>query len=213
MAKSTKNQDKLGTFEDFKAPWETEAGQDAEIDKPKLKRLIFNLKSGEAKALDAKADADEALEAAEKDLETAKDEAANANGDEAQKKIDRLQAKVDKLQKVVDDRDAADELAQLRADVLGDFAEKHPKAAKYVKGETQEELEKSLEEVKEDWGITDGDADEDEDEDEPEVRTRPQARTRTLTNGADKESGKPGEKEIDFDAVADGIVGAGNPFR
>lgn len=207
-----KHTDKLGSIDDFKAPWETEAGQDAEIDKPKLRRLIFNLKLGEAKALDAKDEQAEALEKAEKELEEAKDEAANANGDEAQKKIDRLQSKVDKLQSEIDSRNAADELAQLRADVLGDFAEKHPKAAKYVKGETQEELEKSLEEVKEDWGITDGDGDKEE-EDEPEVRTRPQARTRTLTNGADKESGKPGEKEVDFDAVADGIVTAGNPFR
>lgn len=203
-----KHTDKLGSIDDFKAPWETEAGQDAEIDKPKLRRLIFNLKLGEAKALDAKDEAAEALETAEKELEEAKDEAANANGDEAQKKIDRLQAKVDKLQKEVDDRTAADELAQLRADVLGDFAEKHPKAAKYVKGETEEELEKSLAEVKEDWGISDepGDDDEDpEDEDEPKVRNRPTAR-KGLRNGADRENGK-GAEEVDWDKVADDVVG------
>ena len=206
-----KHTDKLGSIDDFKAPWETEAGQDAEIDKPKLRRLIFNLKLGEAKALDAKDEQVEALEKAQADLEEAEARAADANGDEAQKTIDKLKAKVDKLQKQVDDRQAADELEQLRKDVLGDFAEKFPKAAKYVTGETEEELEKSLAEVKEDWGIDDEAGDDDEDpEDEPQVRTRPQARR--LTNGADK-SGKQGaEQEIDFDAVADGVVGGGNPF-
>lgn len=198
-----KHTDKLGSFDDFKAPWETEAGEDAEIDKPKLKRLVFNARLGEAKAQDAKIETDEALVAAEKALEEAKDEAADANGVEAQKKIDRLQKKVDDLTAEKTAREEADEAKALRDEVIGDL---DPKYAKYVKGETREELEESLEDVKKDFGLDDGndDGDEDEDEDEPKVRTRPRA---NLKNVADKESGKGADAEIDFDAVADSIVG------
>ena len=208
-----KHTDRLGSIDDFKAPWETEAGQDAEIDKPKLRRLIFNLKLGEAKALDAKDEAAETLEQAEKDLEEARAEAAEANGDEAQKKIDKLQKQVDDLKAEKTAREEADALAELRKDVLGDFAEKYPKAAKYVKGETEEELEASLAEVKEDWGITDDDGepgDEDEDKDEePQVRTRP----RTLRNPTDPDPKAGGSDEIDWDKVADDSYAGGSVFR
>lgn len=208
-----KHTDKLGSFDSFRAPWETEGGSDAEIDKPKLKKWIFNVLSDKAKAQDSRDELDEKLEQAGKDLEAAKAEAADANGEEAQKKIDKLQAKVDKLTEEKEAREAADSLAELRKDVLGDFAEKHPKAAKYVKGETQEELEESLAAVKEDFGISDepGDGEEEEHEEEKATgRTTPRTR---LTNPVDRQSGKPGEGEYDFDKIADeAIRGGGNIF-
>src|SRR5690606_3010740 len=133
--KTTKNVDKVGSFDNFRAPWETEAGADAEIDKTKLKRLIFNLKVAEGKALDSEADLKEDLEAVEKELEEAKDEAADANGAEAQKKIDRLEKKVSDLtaerDKLVSDKERAD----LRSEVLDGLDAKY---AKYVTGETRE---------------------------------------------------------------------------
>lgn len=200
-----KHTDKLGTLDDFKAPWQTEAGEDAEIDKPKLRRLIFNLKLGEAKALDAKAEADEAVEKAEKDLEEAKAQAADSNGAEAQKAIDKLQKKLDDVtaerDKLVSDKEQAD----LRKQVLGDLPEKY---AKYVTGTTEEELEESLKAVKEDFGLEES-GEEEEEEEEPPVRTTPRA---VLKNGTDRQSGKPGDEPIDFDKAADDIL-VGGVFR
>lgn len=209
MAKSTKHQDKIGSFENFRAPWETEAGADAEIDKPKLKRLIFNLKSGEAKALDAAADAAADLEAAETERDEAKEQAANANPAEAQKQIDKLQKKVDDLTAERDGLVKAKEHADLRAEVIGDL---DPKYAKYVQGEDREALEKSLADVKADFGLEsgDGDGDEGDEEEENPLRSTPRAR-KGLRNGPDPESGKGGD-EVDFDKVADQIIGGGRVF-
>ena len=205
MAESTKHQDKVGSFDNFRAPWETEAGQDAEIDKAKLKRLIFNLKAGEAKALDAAASAKAALEVAEKERDEAKEDAEKASPEEANKKIDRLQKKVDELTSERDKLVADKERADLRAEVLEGL---EPKYAKYVTGETREELEKSLEQVREDFGLSGEGDDDPADDDDSKIRTRP----RRLSNPADRQSGKPGDEEIDFDKVADDIVGSG-PFR
>jgi len=203
-----KHTDKLGSIEDFKAPWETESGSDAEIDKSKLKRLIFNLKSGEAKALDERDEVKETVATVEKERDDAKDELTKANGDEAQKTIDRLTAENTKLKGEKKAREEADEIAKVRAEVLGDFAEKHPNAAKYVVGKTEEELEKSLEAVKKDFDITDEDPEETEEE-EPTVRTRPISRLKT---GLDPKSGAPGNVDIDYDKVADEIISGGRVF-
>lgn len=210
MAKRT---EKFTNIDDYKAPWETESGTDAEVDKPKLKRLLFNARLSEATALDKVDEVNETVAAIEKERDDAKEALAGANGDEAQKKIDVLTAENAKLKGAAKARDEADALETLRKDVLGDFAEKHPKAAKYVVGKTEEELEKSLLEIKADFGISDDDENEEENEDLEEAtntgRTRPVSRLKT---GLDKLSGKPGEQEIDFDAVADEIIGAGRVF-
>lgn len=214
MAKKTAHLDALGSYEAFRAPWETEGGQDAEIDKGKLKRLIFNLKQDFAKSRDTADERQEALTEAEAQLETAKAEAADANGEEAQKKIDKLEKKVADLTAERDKFVADKELDELRSEVLGDFAEKNPKAAKYVKGATKEELEKSLAEVKDDWGIADeepGDGnDDDSDDDGRPVRNSPQTRVK-LGNSADR-GGRGGEVEIDFDKVAEEAIFGKGPF-
>lgn len=201
-----KHLDGLKAFDEFRAPWETEGGSDAEIDKPKLKRWIYGILSDKAKAQDARDEAQESLKTVETERDEAKAEAAKANGDEAQKKIDKLEKKVADLtaerDKLVSDKEEAD----LRAEVIGDL---DPKYAKYVVGKDREELEKSLEAVKADFGIKDdAENDDDDDDDEPKVRTRPRATK--LSTGLDSEAGKGGG-EIDFDAVADDILGSG-PF-
>lgn len=199
-----KHTDAVKSFDEFRAPWETADGSEAEIDKPKLKRYIYGLVTDKAKAQDARDEGAEALTQAQADLETAKTEAAQANGPEAQKKIDALQAKVDKLQGEADARKAADEHEALRKDVIGDL---DPKYAKYVVGEDREALEKSLEDVKADFGIKDsGDGDDEDEDDEPKVRTTPRSRVR---NPADPDNGKGAEGDYDFDKIADGIVGNG----
>ena len=222
MAKSTAHVDAVGSFENFKAPWESEAGTDAEIDKSKLKRLIYNVRVDVAKSKDAAADLKAELETVTAERDEAKTQAADGSGAEAQKKIDKLQKQVDDLTTERDGLVKEKETAETRKEVLGEFEAKFPKAAKYVTGETQEELEASLKEVAEDWGIDldsledagdgdDGDGDDDGDTDlDKAVRTTP--RGRSLLNPGDRSNGKGGEQTVDFDKVADNILGGGRVF-
>lgn len=209
MAKSTKHIDQLGSYDTFKAPWQTEGGEDAEIDKSKLSRLIYNLKKDFALARDAHEDTKATLTETETERDEAKTLAADSNGTEAQKTIDKLTKERDAAVAKADSLEAAKAKADLKAEVIGDL---DPKYAKYVVGDTKEDLEASLESVKADFGIEDGEpgepGEEGEGEDsdgEPIVRNRP----RSLLNPADKANGKPGEKEIDFNAVADDALGFG----
>lgn len=193
-----KHTDALKSFDEFRAPWETADGSEAEIDKSKLRRFIYNLMSDKAKAQDARDEATEAVKAAEQERDEAKDEAAKASPDEANRKITRLEKQVADLTTERDGLVAANEQRELRAEVLGDLPAKY---AKYVTGTTKEELEKSLEDVKADFGLTDEPGD---DDDEPGVRTAPRSR---LRNGADPDAGKGGSDEVDFDKAADEILG------
>lgn len=208
MAKSTVHKDKLGTFDNFRAPWQTETGEDAEIDQPKLAKLIYNLKLDLANERDKHEDTKATLTEVETERDEAKDAAANANGPEAQKQIDKLTADLEKVTGERDDLKNEKAAAELRAEVLGDFETRHPKAAKYVKGDTEEELRESLKDVMEDFGITEGDGDDEDagdDEDEPKLSTRP--RSQSLLNPGDKNNGKGGDEEVDFDKVAAQIQG------
>lgn len=210
MAKSTAHVDKLGSFDNFRAPWQTETGEDAEIVPSTLAKLIYNLKLDKAKAADALEDAKADKAAAEAERDEAKNQAADGSGAEAQKKIDKLTADLEKVTAERDEMVSAKAAADLRAEVLGDFEAKHPKAAKYVKGETEEELKESLKSVMEDFGISEGDENEDEDEggeNEPQVHTTP----KVLLNAGDRKNGRSGEDVLDFDAIAAQIDARG-PF-
>lgn len=197
-----KHADAVKPFADFRAPWETEAGDEAEIDKPKLKRYIHNLVADKAKAQDSRDDTEVARKSAETERDEAKADAEKASPDESNKKVAKL---TKDLADVTAERDTLvsnKERDDLRSEVLGDL---DPKYAKYVNGETRDELEKALEDVKKDFGLDDKkDKDEDDENDEVEVRTRPRSK---LTNGSDPDSGKGGSDEIDFDKVADDILG------
>lgn len=209
VAKSTQYQEKLGSLADFKAPWESEAGGDAEVDKSKLKNLIYNLKADLAKARDAGEDLKATLSEVETERDEAKKQAADGSGAEAQKQIDKLTKERDDAVKERDSLQGEKDQAALRKEVLGDFEAANPKAAKYVTGTTKEELEASLEEVKADWGISEEDPEETEEEESNPLRSRPRT---GLLNAGDKESGKPGDKPFDADAVADSILSGRSIF-
>lgn len=203
MAKSTKHKDAVKSFDDFRAPWETADGSEAEIDKPKLKRYIYGLVTDKANAQDAREDALADVETLTAELDEAKKQAESANGEEASKKIAKLEKDLEKANSRVTELETSIEQAELRKEVLGDLPDRY---AKYVTGETREELEKSLEEVKADFGLdTDEGGDEGDDEDEPQVRTRPRT---NLRNPLDEKSGKAGAESIDFDQVAEDILGS-----
>lgn len=191
--------DKLGSFDNFRAPWETEAGADAEIDKAKLKRLIFNFKLGEAKALDEAEESKAKVAEAEKQRDEAKEEAEKASPEEAVRKIARLETANAALKAENEKLTSEKEISDLRSEVLQGI---DPKVAKYVVGTTKEELEKSLADVKADFGITDGDGNDGDDEDEPQVRTRPRPR---LTNAGDPNPDDGANQEPDFEAVANSV--------
>lgn len=199
-----KHTDALKSFDEFRAPWETADGSEAEIDKGRIKRFIFNLMGDKAKAQDARDEALEAQKVAEAERDEAKTEAANANPADAQKKIEKLEAENAKLKQEAEDRKAADEHEALRKEVIGDL---DPKYAKYVTGDDREALEKSLEAVKTDFGLSD-DPSEDNEDDDDVLRTRPRTR---LQNGGDPKGPRGGELEYDPEKVADEILGAG-PF-
>lgn len=201
-----KHTDALKSFDEFRAPWETESGTEAEIDKPKLKRFIYNLFTDKAKAQDAREEAAESVKAIQADLDEAKKEAASANGAEATKKIERLERDLAEAKGKVETLEKDKEISDLRAEVLAGVDPKH---AKHVKGETRDELEKSLAEIYEDFGIEASGKDDEDEIDDDEVRTRPRSR---LTNPADSANGKPGD-EIDFEKAAADILDGAAIFR
>lgn len=198
-----KHTDALKSYEEFRAPWETADGSEADIDKPKLKRYIFNLATDKAKAQDSRDDALESVKTIEADLEEAKKEAASANGEEATKKIAKLEKDLEEAKTKVTALETAKEQADLRSEVLAGL---DPKYAKYVTGETREDLEKSLEEVKADFGLEDSNEGDEDEDDEVNVRTRPRSR---LTNPADEKSKSGGKDGAEYDPekIADQILG------
>lgn len=195
--------DAMKPFEQFRAPWETEDGSEAEIDKAKLKRFVFNALTDKAKAQDAREEALESIKTLEADLETAKAQAAEANGPEVAKRIEKLETDLAASKQKVKDLESAKEISDLRSEVLAGL---DPKVAKYVTGTTKEELEASLKEVRADFNLPDPDAtdddDDDNEDDEPVVRTRPRVK-----NPADPDLGSLEGQSYDPNKVADTLLG------
>jgi hypothetical protein len=194
-----KHLDKLGSLEEFKAPWESDTGSDAEIDATKLKKYLYNLQSDKAKAEDAAEEAAEKVTKAEQDLKDAKAEVAK--GDPTGK-IAELEGKLAEAQT------AATKAEQnlLRVEVATEKG-LTVKQAKRLQGETEEELKADADEILEEFGVKatkqDDEDEHDEDEDEPTGRTTPQ-RKLNLVNPGDTGSGAA---EIDYDKEAAAIVG------
>lgn len=196
-----KHLDALPAKSDFRAPWQTESGEDAELNPKQLRDYLYNLRVDKAKAQDA-ADEQAAkvteLEAANATLTQERDA---ASPDEANRKIARLESQVAALTTERDGLVEANAQRELRAEVLGDFATEHPKAAKYVTGTTKEELEASLADVREDFGITEGEGEEDN-----PLDSQPKSRLRTGSqrNGDPEDTGA-----FDADKIAAEIMGGG----
>lgn len=206
-SKSTKNADTVPSLDQFRAPWETETGSEAEIDKPKLKRYIHSLHVDKAKAQDSRDDAlaeVSTLTAANADL---KARAESSDGKEAAEKIAKLEKQNSELSaKVKGFEDAAEE-SKLRQAVLGDLPAKF---SKYVTGKTESDLKASLKQVAEDFnfkldkdGKYDPQGQDEDDDEEPTLRRQPRANLRNLSDPEPDD----GNQEVDFEAVAAQIVG------
>lgn len=196
-----KHTDALPTFDAFRAPWETETGSDSEIDKPKLKRYIYNLVTDKARAQDARDVATDELSTASEELATAQAEVRKASPEEANKKISKLEAQLDEITKERDGLVQAKEYAQLREEVLGDTDKKY---AKYVVGETREELEASLKTVLEDFGVSADAQDDDEADEEEDFSLDTQPKALNLRNVV---TPKDVKGDFDFDKMAGEILG------
>jgi hypothetical protein len=189
--------DALGTIENFKAPWETDAGE-VEIDKARLKRYVFNLALDKAKAQDARDESAEKVKKTEQELETAKADAAKNDPD----------GKVAALEKKLTEAQNTAASTQLELDRLEVGIEKGltPKQAKRLTGTTKDELDKDAEAILEEFGVkaaatTDDDDDDDKDDDEPSGRTTP----RRVVNPLDP-NGQGAEQEPDYEKIADQVA-------
>lgn len=201
-----KHLDKVPALDAFRAPWETEAGEDAEIDKAKLKRYIHGLQVDKAKAQDARDAADEAKTTAETEAAAQKKRADDATGTETAAALKKAEEDRDKFEAEVKSLKAEKAAADLKSEVIGDL---EPKYAKYVTGDTKEALEASLKQVREDFNLPDPDAkpdddDEDDDNEAPSLRRQPR-----LTNG--RTGSEPADQDFDFDKAAAAIL-EGNQF-
>jgi hypothetical protein len=193
-----KHTDALGSLDSFKAPWESETGQDAELDPVKLKKYLYNLQLDKAKAQDVRDEADEKVKAAEKNLTAAKAEVAK--GDPTGK-IAELEEKLAAAEAGA--KDAGSKVDRL--EVALDKGLTARQAARLV-GSTKEELEADAAEFAKELGIEPTtqrvDLVKDDEGDENVVDLRRSARP-VVTPG-DPRPGTDGE--VDFDKLAAGIV-------
>lgn len=196
-----KHTDALKPFTEFKAPWESETGEN-EIDKPTLKKYIYNLLSDKAKAQDARDEALEKVATAEQERDEAKKQAGDASGEEARKALAKAEKERDEYKAKAEGLEAEKAHNALRAEVIGDL---DPKYAKYVTGSTKEELEKSLESVKADFGLVEGEDGDKEDEVNPFVRPRTDLINPIVERGAGNDA------PVDYEKVADQIL-TSRPF-
>lgn len=186
-------------LDDFKAPWETDAGEDAEIDKSKLKKWIHNLITDKAKAQDARDEAVEKIAAFIADNSKLKEEIEKADGKDATAKIAKVERERDEA--IANGTKTQDKLDRLEIAVEKGLT---PSQAKRLVGETREELEKDAEALIEDLGIKPGEPkDDDEEDDDVHVTPRP---VRPLTNGGDNNNGA--DEDPDFEKIAAELDGA-----
>jgi hypothetical protein len=199
-----KHVDELGTIENWTAPWETATGE-TEIDKPKLRKYLWNLLTDKARAQDARDEATEKISAAEAERDKAKAEAAEKDPDSAGK-IAKLEKENTDLKSKLSDRERADLAEEVAADKGLTKAQ-----SRYLTGTTQDELEKSADQFIKDNGIVVGDP---EDDDDPNgEQNDPLRRTpRSTTNPGDPNPSSP--KELSAEDIEKAIAGfESNPFR
>lgn len=191
-----KHIDNVPKLAEFRPPWITEDGTEVDIDKDKLKKYIHGVILDKAKALDSRDDAAESLKAAEAERDEYKGQVDGKDPDSAKK--------IEKLEKQVKDAEAAVAKAELANERLTVITEKGLDAtqAKYLSGDTKEELEARADEILKDFGAkpeADDEDDEDEDEDDLTGRTSPQSGVK-LVNGGDPV--QHADTEPDYDKIA-----------
>lgn len=188
---------KLVAFEDFRAPWETEAGADTEIDKPKLKRYLYGLLSDKEKS---QTRADEVTVERDKYKEQIDAEARKGESESDKLKRENQELK-DKLAKPPGE---SVETLKLRVALDKNLTAFQ---AKRLVGNTKEELEADADEILKAWGGTGqgGDEGDEGEEGEEGEGTPPTRQPRRLRNPANNGQGSGGNQEIDITKAVAGI--------
>lgn len=191
-----KHIDKLGKIEDFVAPWETDAGE-VEIDKDRLKKFIFNLKHGEAKALDAVDEKVTELTNVTTERDEVKSKLEKGSDPELAKELEKERTKS------AQEKERADKAERLN--LVNEVAASKglsPDQAKRLQGTTKEELESDADDLLKTFGVSGKTDDEDEGGEGESLRRTP-AR---LTNPTDAPGDAGGSKKsVDYEAVALGV--------
>lgn len=170
----------LPKFEEFKAPWETDAG-DVEIDKARLKKYIYNVLSDKE---NANTKVTEVTTERDK-LQAAVDEVARKDETETQ----RLQRENKELADKLAAKPVGESTETLKLRVALKLGLSETQAKRLV-GSTQEELEADAEDLLKSFG-SEGTAPEGEDE-APVRRT-----VRRHSNPADPDPDAPSEIDVD----------------
>lgn len=169
-------------FEEYRAPWETEAGEDAEIDKGKLKKYIHGLLSDkdglQAKVSTLTTERDEALSKAQEAARQSETDAERQAREAEERKQREEQAKGLELDN-----------ARLRVALAKGLSETQ---AKRLVGNTAEELAADADELLREFGGTG----------ETEEGT-PRQQPRKLTNSGDPEP--DADAHIDIDKALESI--------
>lgn len=201
-----KHIDNVPKLADFRPPWITADGTEAEINKDTLVKYIHNILTDKAKAQDARDELVESNKALEAERDTLKGEVDSKDPDSAGK-IAKLEAKI----KDGEAKLAKSELDLARVEIASEKG-LTAKQAKRLQGATREELEADADELVEDLGLkkteeTDEEREEREEREAEEAesgRTTPQFQ-RHLVNGGDGKSGS--DAQYDYDAIAAQIDG------
>ena len=136
-----KHVEKVPSLEDFKAPWETDAGE-TEIDKVRLRKYIHSLTLDKARAQDARDEATEQVETVSKERDEAKAAAEKGGDPDLAKELEAERAKTAKET----DRANKAERSLVVTQVAASKGLTETQA-KRLQGSTKEELEADADEL------------------------------------------------------------------
>lgn len=178
---------KLVEFDNYRAPWETEAGGDTEIDKSKLKKYLYGLLSDKEKLQGQVTTVTEERDT----LKTA----ADAEARKGESEVDRLKRENEELK---NRKPQGDPVEVLRLQVALDKGLTKVQAKRLL-GTTEEEIAKDADELLESFGGKgNAPADEEGDEDDDEgVRRQPR---QSRNSGVGDDDGN-GSKPVDIEAA------------
>lgn len=187
---------KLVAFEEFRAPWETEAGGDTEIDKPKLKRYIWNL-------LNDKQSAQEKVTEVTTERDKYKEQ-IDAEARKGETETQKLQRENKELQEKLAAKPEGPTASELKLQVALDKGLNAFQAKRLV-GTTKEELEADADEILKSWGGSGTGGDEGEDGDEGDEGAAPTRQPRPVRNPANNGTGSGSGQEVDVEKAVAGI--------
>ncbi len=194
-----KNLDKLGSLDDFTAPWETATGE-TEIDKSKLKKFLFGLLSDKAKAQDARDDTAEKLKTTETERDEAKTLVENRADPDLAKELEKSRGETAKEKERADKAERSNLVTRIATERGIPLSQ-----AQRLQGNTEDELSADADAFLKDFTPAtprEEPGDEGGGDDNP-LQSAPQRRGRNLG----ETPGVGASKNVDFEQAALAIKG------